>query len=174
MHKHLTDFLGNSQLEKKADQFIDQLEESLGGWVRAELILMVIVGVMTYIGLVLLRVPFALPLAMIAGILEIIPNIGPTLSAIPAIIVAITIQPLMAVGVLALYVMVQVMENNFIVPQVMSKAIGVNPLVTIVALLIGFELAGVTGAVLAVPSVLIIKCMLPFLGVERWGRGVEK
>lgn len=143
--------------EKRAKSFVDKLEAKLGGWVRGELTLMLIVGVMTYIGLKLLAIPFALPLAILAGLLEIVPNIGPTISAIPAVLLGLTISPVTGLAVAALYFLVQQLENGIIVPKVMQRAVGVNPLVTIISLAIGFKLAGALGAVLAVPIVLTIQ-----------------
>lgn len=143
--------------EKRAQSFVDQLEARLGGWVRGELTLMIIVGVLIYVGLRLLGIPFSLPLAILAGILEIVPNIGPTLSAIPAILIAFSISPVMALAVTALYFLIQQFENGVLVPKIMQRAAGVNPLVTIISLAIGFKLAGVLGAVLAVPIVIAIQ-----------------
>lgn len=142
--------------EKKTKIFVDQLETRLGGWVRGELILMFIIGLLTYTGLRLLGIPFALPLAIIAGILEIVPNIGPVISAIPAVIVALTLSPVMALATAALYFLIQQLENSIVVPKVMQKAAGVNPLITILSLAIGFHLAGPLGAILAVPVVIVI------------------
>lgn len=143
--------------ERKAEKFIDEIEKKLGGWVRAELVLMVIVGVMAYLGLRLLGIDFALPLALLAGIFEVVPNIGPVVSAVPAILAGLAISPLMALAVAALYFLIQQIENSFIVPQVMSKEAGINPLITIISLAIGFELSGIVGAVLAIPVVLLIQ-----------------
>lgn len=155
LEKYLLVVFGEGQ-EPEAKRFIDQLESRLGGWVRGELILMTIIGVVTYIGLSALGIPYALPLAILAGILEILPNIGPLLSSVPAIIVALTMSPVMAVATAALYFIIQQLENILIAPKVMQKAAGVNPLVTIVSLAVGFKLAGVVGAILAVPVVIVL------------------
>jgi len=162
LHKHLAFLFGHRDIEKMVEQFMNDLEYRLGGWVRAEILLMFIVGVMTYVGLLLLRVPYALPFAIIAGLLEIIPNIGPTISAIPPFLLVLTYSPLAAIGVVALYIVVQLVENNVLVPQVMSRAVGVNPLVTIIVLLVGFNLAGVLGAVLSVPMVLLGRTVMQY------------
>lgn len=138
-------------------QIISDVETRLGGWVRGELTLMLAVGVLTYIGLRILGVNTALPLAILAGLLEVIPNIGPILSAVPAVIFALTINPLVAVSTIALYFLVQNLENSFLVPLVMRKATGVNPLISLLGLLIGFELAGVAGTILAIPTILILE-----------------
>jgi predicted PurR-regulated permease PerM len=137
-----------------------QIESKLGGWIRGELVLMLAVGSLTYLGLKVLGVDTALPLALLAGLLEVIPNIGPTISAIPAILIALTIHPLLALSTTALYFLVQFFENNVLVPQIMKRATGVNPLVSIFALMVGFRLAGVVGAVLSIPSVLVIQSII--------------
>lgn len=141
----------------RAKVFIDKLEHRLGGWVRAQLTLMLIIGVMSYIGLRLLGIEFALPLAILAGILEIVPNIGPVLSAIPAVLAGLVISPLMGLAVAALYFLVQQLENTLIVPQVMARGIGVRPLVVIISLAIGVKLAGFIGVVLAIPLMLLLQ-----------------
>lgn len=143
--------------EKRAKEFVDKIEERLGSWIRGELTLMTVIGVFSYVGLRLLGVEFALPLAILAGILEIVPNIGPTISAVPAILAGLAISPWMALAVAALYFLVQQTENSFIVPKVMQKTVGVNPLVTILSLAIGFKMGGPVGAILAVPTVLLIE-----------------
>jgi len=138
-----------------AEKFVDKIEERLGSWVRAQVTLMLFIGAFSYLGLRLLGIDFALPLALLAGILEIIPNIGPIVSAIPAVLTGLTISPLLALAVAALYFLIQQLENTVIVPKVMEKVVGINPLVTILSLAIGFKLAGIVGAVLAVPVVLV-------------------
>ncbi len=159
VHKHLTFFFGHDGAEKKAEKFVNALDKQLGGWVRGELALMLIVGAMTYLGLLLLGIPYALPLAILAGFLELIPNIGPTLSAIPSIVLALvaTHNPLMAIFVIALYILVQQLEINFIVPKVMQSAVGIHPLATIILIIAGLKLMGIVGAVLAVPLFLVCK-----------------
>ena len=155
LKNYLIVLLGDGDGKKRAENFVNTLEEKLGGWVRGQLALMIVIGVMSYLGLRLLGVSFALPLAMLAGLFEFIPNIGPTIAAIPAIIVAFTISPALALGVVFLYLAIQQIENNLIVPQIMKRAAGVHPLITITALMIGFTLGGVGGAVLAVPVFLL-------------------
>ncbi len=143
--------------ERLVVALINDIEKSLGGWLRGQLSLSFIVGLLVFGGLTALGVPSALALALIAGILEIVPIIGPILSAIPAIIIALTISPIVAVATAALYFVIQQLENNLIVPTVMAKAVGVNPVVTILALMVGAKLAGIVGIILAVPSVVVVK-----------------
>jgi predicted PurR-regulated permease PerM len=160
LKKYLTFLFGTGDKEKHAEQFITKLELKLGSWVRGQLALMLIVGLMSYIGLTFLGVEFAVPLAFIAGLLEIIPNIGPTLSMVPAILVALGTSPILGLAVFALYFVIQQLENNLIVPKIFSKAVGVSPLVVIISLMIGFRVAGATGAILSLPTVLFLEILI--------------
>lgn len=155
MKKYLLFLFGHNATEEHAEEFIVKLEKKLGGWVRGQLTLMLIIGVLTYIGLTILGVEFAIPLAFFAGLLEVIPSIGPTVSAVPAILVALGASPVLALATAALYFIIQQLENQLIVPRVMSKAVGLRPLVVIIALLAGLRVAGVAGMVLSVPTVLM-------------------
>ena len=143
--------------EKLVAGIVEKVEYGLGRWVRGQFTLSLIVGLLTYIGLRLLGVPFALPLALIAGILEIVPIVGPIIASIPAILVALAVSPILALAVAALFLIVQQIENNIIVPMVMSKVVGLQPPVIIIALLIGAKLAGILGAFLAIPVVVVAK-----------------
>jgi predicted PurR-regulated permease PerM len=146
--------------EKRAEEMIDKIEFQLGSWVRGQLILMTAIGLLSYSGLILLGIPYALPLAIIAGILEVVPSIGPVISAVPAVLAGFMISPYTALIVAILYFFVQQVENSFLVPQVMRRATGVNPLLSIISLMIGFELAGPAGAILAIPTLLIIRIVV--------------
>jgi len=163
LHLKLSWFTNNKTKIKIFKKFLDSVEYQLGGWVRAELVLMSFIGVLTYIGLILLQIPYALPLALIAGLLEILPNLGPTIAAVPAIIIAVfNKNPLVAVVVVILYIVIQQIENNFLVPKIMKANADVNPLVSIVSILVGFKLAGVFGALLAIPSYIILRTVYSF------------
>lgn len=142
---------------RKAEALLDRIEDRIGGWVRGEVILMVMVGLLSYIGYTIIGIEYAIPLAILAFILEVIPNVGPTLAAIPAVLVGLIISPIHALATLGWCIFVQQLENAVLVPRVMKNMAGVNPLVSILALAIGFKLAGVGGAVLAIPTFLIIK-----------------
>lgn len=145
------------QIANRIIRIASQVEKRMGAWVRGQMVLMLAVGLFTYAGLTLLHVDYALSLALIAGILEIIPLIGPIVAAIPAILVALGTSPFLALSVLALYFIIQQLENHLLVPWVMKKSVGLSPLITIVALMIGGKLAGVLGAILAVPIVLVLE-----------------
>jgi predicted PurR-regulated permease PerM len=152
-------FLFGEERKKEIGRIIDRLEVSLGGWARGELALMLLVGTANYIGLTLLGIPYALPLAILAGLLEIIPYLGPITAAIPAVIIGLSISPVMGLAAATLALLIQQIENYLLVPKIMEKSIGVSPLITLVALAIGFRLAGVVGAIIAVPATITLQVL---------------
>ncbi|MBI2033407.1 MAG: AI-2E family transporter [Candidatus Levybacteria bacterium] len=157
LHKAFITIFPKSQ-QPKAMKLIQDIELKLGAWVRGQTLLSFAVGTVTWITLTLLGIDFALPLALFAGILEIVPTIGPILSAVPALIVAFAISPTLMFVVVAAYIAIQMLENNILVPKIMEKAVGLNPIVVITSVAIGASMLGVLGALLAIPflSVLII------------------
>ena len=141
--------------KKRVVDLIGEIENKLGGWVRGQLSLMLIVGLASFVGLTLLRIDYALSLAVIAGLLEIVPMIGPIVSFVPAVIVASAVSPLSVVLVAVLYILIQQLESNFVVPKVMEKAVGFSPIVTLIAIMIGGKLFGFLGALLSIPTTLM-------------------
>ncbi len=136
---------------------IIRIEEKLGAWVRGQLFLSIIIGLLVYLGLIILNIPYALPLALLAAIMEVVPVIGPIIAAIPAVILALTISPVITAAVVGWYFIIQQLENNLIVPQVMKRAVGLNPLIIILAVAVGTRLLGFGGALLAVPIVVVLQ-----------------
>lgn len=166
--KGIENFLRLVSPLKYESYIIDLWERSqrkLGRWVRAQLLLGVLVGVMIFIGLTILAVERALFYAVFVGIFELIPVVGPILGAIPAVVAAFLISPLKGILVIALYTIVQQVESNVIVPVVMRRAIGLNPLVVVVALLIGAKLGGIFGIILSIPLTAILAEL-----VEDWDK----
>jgi predicted PurR-regulated permease PerM len=129
----------------------NEIETRLGLWVRGQLILMGAIGVATGIAYTLLGLPGALLLALIAGLAEAIPIIGPLLGAIPAILVAATVSPELAIIVAGVYLVIQIVEGSVLVPLVMRNTVGISPLLVLLSLLIGAAVGGPVGALLAVP-----------------------
>lgn len=134
-------------------RLMSRIQQRMGWWLRGQIILSLIVFTLVYLGLTILGVKYALILALVAGVFEIVPYLGPLLSAIPAVFFAFVQKPTTAILVIILYVVIQQMENHLIVPKVMGKSVGLNPLVIILSILIGARLAGAIGALLAVPVV---------------------
>lgn len=144
--------------QEKAGNTLTDVENTLGAWLRGQIVLSFSIGFLTWVSLTLLQIPFALPLALMAGILEIVPTLGPIISAIPAMIVAFAITPTLTLVVAVLYICIQMLENNLLVPKIMEKAVGLNPIIIILSVATGATLIGILGALLAIPflSALII------------------
>ena len=130
-----------------------QVDEKLGAWMQGQIILSVFIGGISWIVLSLLGVPYALPLALLAGLLEVLPTIGPILSAIPATIIAFTISPTLGIAVMIAYFCIQLFENHVLVPNVMQKAVGLNPILVILGITVGGGLMGIAGALLSIPFI---------------------
>jgi predicted PurR-regulated permease PerM len=158
--KHKTLSLLSEGNHEKASRFLVDLDSRLGWWVRGQLFLSFIVGSLSSVGLSILGIPYAIPLGVIAGILEAVPMVGPIISVIPALVVAINISPVSVALVIGLYVIIQLLENNLLVPRVMQKAVGLNPLAVILGVMIGGSLLGVIGAILSLPLTLLTSTVL--------------
>lgn len=131
---------------------INRMQQKIGLWLRGQLILSVIIFACVYAGLLVLGVKYALVLALIAGITESVPYLGPIFAAVPAVFLSFAQGgPVLAVSVAVFYYIVQLTENNIIVPKLMQKVVGLNPIISISVLMIGFNLAGIVGAILSIP-----------------------
>ncbi len=143
-------------------------QHKIGLWLQGQLLLGVIVGVLVYLGLMILGVPHALLLAVVAGFFEIIPVFGPTLAAVPAVLVALADGGLgLGVAVTVWYIIIQQFENHLIYPLVVTKVVGVPPLLVIICLLIGAKLAGVLGILLSAPIAAIVQELISDADKER-------
>jgi len=126
-------------------------EHKVGRWLQGQFLLALIVGLIVYIGLSLMGIRFALVFGLLSMLLEIVPIAGPIIAAIPAIALAFLQSPTLGLWVLVFYTAVQQLENHILVPVVLGRTVGLNPVVVILALMIGAKLAGIAGAILAVP-----------------------
>lgn len=147
----------------RVDDVCHRVTTKVSAWLGGQLLLAGIIGITAAVGLWLLGVPYFYVLALIAGIGEMIPVVGPLLSAIPAVAVALTVSPALGLGTAAFFFAQQQLENHVLVPKVMSRQVGVSPVVVISALLIGGSLLGIVGAILAVPTAAILQVLL-----EEW------
>ncbi|QQG44360.1 MAG: AI-2E family transporter [Candidatus Roizmanbacteria bacterium] len=138
----------------------EKAEKRMSAWFWGELTLMFVVGIFTFIGLNLIGMKYALPLAVLAGLLEVVPNIGPVISAIPAILIGLSTSYVLGIAAVALYFIVQQLENNLIVPWIMRRAVGLDPIITLVALIIGGKLGGVLGVLLSIPILLFLETVV--------------
>lgn len=139
----------------------------VSAWLGSQMLLGFIIGVTTAVGLALMGVPYFYVLALIAGVGELIPMVGPLLAAVPAVIVAFTVSPGLAVGVAVFFLVQQAIENNVLVPKVMGERVGLSAVTVIVALSIGSSLLGLVGALLAVPTAAIVQVLVEELVLDR-------
>jgi predicted PurR-regulated permease PerM len=147
--------------QKYLNDLYERVQAQVGVWFRAQLILMVLIGCLTYVLLTALNLfgyhmPYALTLALIAGLTEFIPYVGPIIGAVPALFIAYNVSPGMMIAVGLIYYAIQTLENNFFVPKIMERALGISPIISIVAFLIGAQLAGIIGAFLSIPIATVV------------------
>ena len=140
-----------------AKNIIEIANGVLGSYIRAQLTLGVIVGVLVYVGLLILGVKYAVLLAIIAGVTELIPVVGPLLGAIPGILVVLATSPGDLVPVLILYLGIQLIENALLVPRIQGNAVGMHPALIMVLLVVASEVAGLWGVILVVPLAAMLR-----------------
>ena len=145
----------------------NQISHKVSAWLNGQLMLAGTIGVSSAIGLYLLGVPYFYVLALVTAIGEMIPVIGPLLSAVPAVLVALAVSPKTALFVAIFFVIQQQVENHVLVPKVMAQQVGVSAVMVIAALLIGGSILGILGALLAVPSAAILQVVIQQLLEER-------
>ncbi len=150
--------LAPSHFQPYLAQLWTRVKEKLGQWLAGTLFLGLVVGVISYVGLLILDVQYALLLGLTAGLFEMIPYAGPIFAGLVAVLLTFFqtgdwLKPLL---VAALFIVIQQLENNFLVPKVMKRAVGLNPIISIVSLLVGFRLLGVVGALLAIPVATVL------------------
>ncbi|MFH0773535.1 MAG: AI-2E family transporter [bacterium] len=152
-------FVNKMQLERILS-IETKIERRLGKWLLGQFFLMVVIGVTTYIGLLLLGVRYALPLGIIAGLLEAVPNVGPTIAAIPAFFVGFSQYPLLGLFTVCMSIGIQQFENHIIVPMVMRRVVGLHPILTLIVLVVGGRYAGVLGMLFAIPLTLVVETII--------------
>jgi predicted PurR-regulated permease PerM len=141
-------------------QLMDRISLRMGQWLRGQLILSFSVGFLVYIGLSIFGVKYAFVLALIAAITEIIPYVGPILGAVPGVLIGFTISPWMGISTILLYFIIQQVENSFLTPKIMSKAVGLNPVIVIISILVGAKVGGPIGAIISIPVAIILSIFL--------------
>lgn len=158
---------------RRVDGILDKCEVSLEGWITGAFIAICVVGLMSLIGLSILHVKAALALAVLAGFFNLIPNLGPTMSVIPAMAIAFLDEPWKAIAVLILYFFIQQAESNFITPIVMAQQVSLLPAVTLIAQLFFVTFFGFLGLFLALPLTVVAKIWLQEVLIkdvlDEWG-----
>lgn len=152
--------------DKQTDivNLLNKISEKIGAWLRGQLLLCLIVGVITYITLLILGVKYALTLAAITAVLEVLPVFGPIIAGALATLISLSVSPISALIVAVIFILVHQIENSFLIPKIMSKAVGLPPAIIIIAILVGGKMIGLLGAVLAVPIAAIV-----YVIVQEWG-----
>ncbi|MBI2669763.1 MAG: AI-2E family transporter [Candidatus Yanofskybacteria bacterium] len=159
MRRGIIGFIGSILPEKYEDYVISlwkRAEYKVGRWLQGQLLMALSVGLIVFVGLSLFHVKYALLLGVLAMILEIVPVVGPVISAIPGVIFAFTQSPALGMWVVVFYVAVQQIESHIFAPLILGKTLGLNPVTVIIALLVGGKIAGILGIILAVPVAVII------------------
>lgn len=162
--KHLFHNLIPSEYQELASRLVWQIMDKLGGWMRGQLILGLVIGFLYFVAFWAIGVPYALLLALLGGLLEFIPYIGPIISAVPAVILGFSVSPTHALGALIATIIIQRIENDIIVPKVMQRTVGLNPIISLIAFMVGAKLFNIVGAIFAIPvataaSVVIVEIL---------------
>ena len=148
------------QRKRKVREFIQLAETKLGGYIRGQGLLCVAVGVAAFIAYLLIGLPYLLILAIFAGVMEMVPIFGPALGAIPAFLVALSIDPSKALWVVVATAIIQMLENAVLVPRIMKHSMGVNPIIVLLSLIAFSSVFGFVGALLALPLAAIIQLLV--------------
>jgi predicted PurR-regulated permease PerM len=149
---------------KNISEMIAEMEAKMGYFIAGQGVLCLVIGGLALIAYLIIGLPNALVLALIAGLLEAVPMVGPILGAIPAGMIALSIAPSKLIWVVVATVIIQLLENNLLVPRIMRKAVGVNPFVSLLAISAFSSLFGIAGALMAIPFAAIIQLLLNRLG----------
>lgn len=153
--------------KQKGKDVLDKLGENLKKWLKGKFFAMLVVFILTAVGLAVLGIPLWLVLAITAGLLNFIPNFGPLIAMVPAVLVALMVNPTTAAIVAGMYILIQVIESNFITPMVQQKLVSIPPALIIIAQLLISPLTGGWGLVLATPLMVIIMIMLQELYIKK-------
>jgi predicted PurR-regulated permease PerM len=154
------------QKRQKAEHFIRDMMKINGQYIRGNLLISLICGVVTLLGLMILRVPHAVPLGIFAAITDVLPVIGATIGAIPAVVLAFSVSPITGILTILLFVVYQQTENNVLVPHIYNRALDLSPSLSIVAVLIGGSLFGPIGAFISLPIAASIPTIVRYISDE--------
>jgi predicted PurR-regulated permease PerM len=153
----------STEIREKLCAVIDEIGTVISGYIRGQVLISFVMGFMVFLGMYVMGVDYPLVLGLMAALTETIPIIGPIIGAVPALLLAYLISPALAVKVLIFYLIVHQLENHIIVPNIMGHTIALHPVVIIISLLIGGQLMGIIGMMLAVPAAAILKVVLKHL-----------
>ncbi|SFX46408.1 Predicted PurR-regulated permease PerM [Thermoactinomyces sp. DSM 45891] len=141
-------------------RLFQNIDQALGNYIRGQFLVCMVIGILAYIGYLIIGMPYALLLASFVSLFNIIPYLGPFLGAIPALLVALAFSPKMMVGVVVVNMVIQMLEGNVISPQIVGRSLHLHPIMIIFALIVGDELGGLIGLILAVPVFAVGKVVI--------------
>ncbi|UTR09287.1 AI-2E family transporter [Evansella sp. LMS18] len=171
--KKISWYLTPDKYRHEGAQMIKEIDHSLGNYIRGQLIVCAVVGILAYIGFLLINMPYAVLLAVFIGFTNIIPYFGPIIGTVPVLFIALTESVELVALALAVTVAVQLVESNLLAPVIVGKTLHMHPVLIIFALVAGGELAGIAGLILSVPLLTVIKVILLHVrGTMRKRRGV--
>lgn len=157
-----------SKYGEEAAELLRQMNQTISAYIAGQLIECLFVGLFTFLGYLMIGLPYSFLLGFIAGICNIMPYVGPYIGIAPALIIAVTISPLMCVLVIVVVVVVQQVDGNFVYPNVIGKTLAIHPLTIIILLLVAGNIAGLLGMILVVPFYAIVKTMVQYVrGIYR-------
>jgi predicted PurR-regulated permease PerM len=149
-----------SYRKKEFLEFVDHVETKLGAYIRGQAILCSIIGVLSFLAYILIGLPFALALGIFAGVMEMIPVFGPAIGAIPALLISLSIAPEKALWVVIATILIQSVENVYLLPRVMNKSMGVNPIIILLSMVAFGSVFGLAGVLLALPLAAILQFVI--------------
>lgn len=169
--KNIYSLIPNS-IKPKILSVLKDIDETLGRYIKGQIIVSSVVAVMTTIGLILIQIDYAIVIGIMAGMANIIPYFGPIIGAIPAIAIAALKSPTLIIWVIIVFIIVQQIDSTIISPKIIGTNIGLHPVIVIISLIFGGELFGLVGMLLAIPIVAVFKVMfrhlvLIILGVDK-------
>lgn len=153
--------------KRQVHDMMVSIDHTLGSYIRGQFLVMLAVGVLAFAGYLIVGMPYALLLALFLALADIVPYLGPIIGAAPAVIIALTLSPAMLIKVLIVNIIVQQCEGNLISPQIMGRTLKLHPMAIVAALLVGGELGGVLGLIVAVPFLAVCKVIWINLYQER-------
>ncbi|MEI3613244.1 AI-2E family transporter [Pseudogracilibacillus sp. SO30301A] len=161
------------KFRKDAKEILDTMDTQVGSYIRGQIVVATVIGILLYIGYLIIGLEYAITLSVIAAVTSVVPYLGPTIAIIPAIIIAIIDSPFMLVKLAIVWAAVQFLEGNFVSPNIMGKTMKIHPLTIIIVLLVAGNLFGIVGVILGIPGYAILKVIITYL-FDKFKRSYNK
>lgn len=168
--KESTVNLFSQRSRKKINSVIEEMGSVISGYIRGQFLVCVTIGVLVFCGMYSFGVEYPLVLGLLAALTESIPIVGSIIGAVPAVLLAYTVEPALALKVIVYYIVINQIENQIFVPKIMGSVIDLHPIAIIISLLIGGQLFGILGMIMAVPTAALLKVVLKHLWITEEDR----